>query len=591
MAATTAEEPRSSPELRDEGVLGALGVLGDLGAQGDLGDLVDLGDETGAGAADGDDAEELFASTESTLEPSPSSPDAGSPSEEEDDEDDDEAVAATAAGPQGRLGEAQGTRAPDRGESGAAAAAAAATPRLEQQPLLDDSDGDDLFGDGPDEDDEEVRPGGPPPGSALLESPPLVPPAPAELHQRPPAQDAQHSHSSTDEVEEEEAGDNVCDLVVNVTEPEKVGDGMNAYMVYHVNTKTSLSGFRGSEFGVKRRFSDFLGLHSKLSTRHGAVGVIVPPAPEKSVIGMTKVKVGKEDPSSAEFVEKRRSSLERYLQRVAKHPTLLQDPDFRDFLERDELPRAVSTQALSGAGLMRIVSKAAEAVNKMTIKMSELDPWFEEKQLQFESLDQQLRRLHGSVEGLVVHRKDLALCTSAFARSVAMLGTSEDHTALSRALSQLAEVEERVEGLHGAQAQADSFLLAELLADYVRLIGSVKAVFDQRVRCWQRWQDAQVTLQKKREAEAKLQSGAAAKGDKLQQARDDIHEWEGKVEQGEAEFESISKTIRTEVARFERERVRDFKHAVVSYLEALVHTQAQLVKYWEGFLPEAKAII
>ncbi|XP_078735306.1 sorting nexin-2-like [Lampetra fluviatilis] len=586
MAATTAEEPRSSPELRDEGGLGALGGLGGLGALGGLGDLVDLGDETRAGAADGDDAEELFASTESTLEPSPSSPDAGSPSEEEDDDEDDDedAVAAAVAGPQGRLGEAQGTGAPDSGEH--------ATPRQEQQALLDDSDGDDLFGDGPDEDDEEVRPGVPPAGSALLESPPLVPPAPAEQHQRPPARDAQHSPSSIDEVEEEEeAGDNVCDLVVNVTEPEKVGDGMNAYMVYHVNTKTSLSGFRGSEFGVKRRFSDFLGLHSKLSTRHGAVGVIVPPAPEKSVIGMTKVKVGKEDPSSAEFVEKRRSSLERYLQRVAKHPTLLQDPDFRDFLERDELPRAVSTQALSGAGLMRIVSKAAEAVNKMTIKMSELDPWFEEKQLQFESLDQQLRRLHGSVEGLVVHRKDLALCTSAFARSVAMLGTSEDHTALSRALSQLAEVEERVEGLHGAQAHADAFLLAELLADYVRLIGSVKAVFDQRVRCWQRWQDAQVTLQKKREAEAKLQSGAATKGDKLQQARDDIHEWEGKVEQGEAEFESISKTIRTEVARFERERVRDFKHAVVSYLEALVHTQAQLVKYWEGFLPEAKAII
>ncbi|CAN0320597.1 unnamed protein product [Lampetra planeri] len=566
MAATTAEEPRSSPELRDEGGLGALGGLGGLGALGGLGDLVDLGDETRAGAADGDDAEELFASTESTLEPSPSSPDAGSPSEEEDDndeDDDEDAVAAAAAGPQGRLGEAQGTGAPDSGEH--------ATPRQEQQALLDDSDGDDLFGESDTAD------------SGL----PTLPTTPTQTHQTSTIGASVYECVE----EEEEAGDNVCDLVVNVTEPEKVGDGMNAYMVYHVNTKTSLSGFRGSEFGVKRRFSDFLGLHSKLSTRHGAVGVIVPPAPEKSVIGMTKVKVGKEDPSSAEFVEKRRSSLERYLQRVAKHPTLLQDPDFRDFLERDELPRAVSTQALSGAGLMRIVSKAAEAVNKMTIKMSELDPWFEEKQLQFESLDQQLRRLHGSVEGLVVHRKDLALCTSAFARSVAMLGTSEDHTALSRALSQLAEVEERVEGLHGAQAHADAFLLAELLADYVRLIGSVKAVFDQRVRCWQRWQDAQVTLQKKREAEAKLQSGAAAKGDKLQQARDDIHEWEGKVEQGEAEFESISKTIRTEVARFERERVRDFKHAVVSYLEALVHTQAQLVKYWEGFLPEAKAII
>jgi len=31
-----------------------------------------------------------------------------------------------------------------------------------------------------------------------------------------------------------------------------------------------------------------------------------------SVLGMTKVKVGKEDSSSAEFLEKRRAALERY---------------------------------------------------------------------------------------------------------------------------------------------------------------------------------------------------------------------------------------------------------------------------------------
>ncbi len=31
------------------------------------------------------------------------------------------------------------------------------------------------------------------------------------------------------------------------------------------------------------------------------------------LIGMTKVKVGKEDPSSAEFVERRRAALERFV--------------------------------------------------------------------------------------------------------------------------------------------------------------------------------------------------------------------------------------------------------------------------------------
>uniref|UniRef100_A0A3Q1JNN5 Sorting nexin-2 n=1 Tax=Anabas testudineus TaxID=64144 RepID=A0A3Q1JNN5_ANATE len=399
--------------------------------------------------------------------------------------------------------------------------------------------------------------------------------------------DDMFTHSSFDEIEEEDGGDSF-DINISVSDPEKVGDGMNAYMAYKVTTKTTMSLFKRSEFIVKRRFSDFLGLHSKLASKYLHIGYIVPPAPEKSIVGMTKVKVGKEDQSSNEFVEKRRSALERYLMRTVKHPVLLKDPDVLQFLESSDLPRAVSTQALSSAGLLRMVNKAADAVNKMTIKMNESDAWFEEKQQHFENLDVQLRKLHASVESLVCHRKELSVNTAQFAKSAAMLGNSEDHTALSRALSQLAEVEEKIDQLHQDQANADFYLFSELLGDYVRLITAVKGVFDHRMKTWQKWQDAQMLLQKKREAEAKLQF--TNKPDKLQQAKDEIKELEMKVQQGERDFEQISKTIRKEVSRFEKERVKDFKTIIIKYLESLVQTQQQLIKYWDAFLPEAKAI-
>uniref|UniRef100_A0A673ZJS1 Sorting nexin-2 n=1 Tax=Salmo trutta TaxID=8032 RepID=A0A673ZJS1_SALTR len=359
---------------------------------------------------------------------------------------------------------------------------------------------------------------------------------------------------------------------------DEVRDGMNAYMGYKVTTKTSMTIFSKNETTVRRRFSDFLGLHSKLASKYLHIGYIVPPAPEKSIVGMTKVKVGKEDLSSAEFVEKRRSALERYLMRTVKHPILLKDPDVMMFLESSELPRAVSTQALSGAGILRMVNKAADAVNKMTIKMNESDAWFEEKHQQFENLDLQLRKLHASVECLVCHRKELSVNTASFAKSAAMLGNSEDHTALSRALSQLAEVEEKIDQLHQDQAYADFYLFSELLGDYVRLITAVKGVFDHRMKTWSKWQDTQLLLQKKREAEAKLQF--ANKPDKLQQAQDEIKELEGKVQQGEKDFELISKTIRKEVSRFEKERVKDFKVVIIQYLESLVQTQQQVQQIW-----------
>uniref|UniRef100_A0A673L6G4 Sorting nexin-1 n=1 Tax=Sinocyclocheilus rhinocerous TaxID=307959 RepID=A0A673L6G4_9TELE len=368
-----------------------------------------------------------------------------------------------------------------------------------------------------------------------------------------------------------------CELILFLL---LTGDGMNAYMAYKVSTQTSLTMFRSKMFTVRRRFSDFLGLYEKLSEKHSQNGYIVPPPPEKSILGMTKVKVGKEDPSSAEFVERRRAALERYLQRVVSHPSLLQDPDVREFLEKEELPRAVSTQALSGAGFLKMLNKATDAVSKMTIKMNEQDVWFDEKIQDVENEEQHMRKLH-------IMSNPFYFC-DVTSIDVAMLGSSEDNTALSRALSQLAEVEDRIEQIHQEKAANDFFTFSELLADYIRLLGAVKGCFDQRMKAWQRWQDAENMLQKKREAEAKLLW--ANKPDKLQQAKDEIAEWEAKVTQYEREFERISATVRKEVIRFDKEKARDFKRQIIKYLESLLNSQQQLIKYWEAFLPEAKAI-
>jgi len=69
---------------------------------------------------------------------------------------------------------------------------------------------------------------------------------------------------------------------------------------------------------------------------------------------------------------------------------------------------------------------------------------------------------------------ELAVGTSLLANSVAMLGSSEEHTALARALAQLADVQEHCDGVHVDQAHADFFIFAELIRDYVGLVQAVK---------------------------------------------------------------------------------------------------------------------
>merc|ERR1711936_595505 len=283
-------------------------------------------------------------------------------------------------------------------------------------------------------------------------------PTPATIHQQ-----SLTSFHEEEAKREMEGADEFIDI--NVTSPYKVGEGMSSYMAYKVTTTTNLSYFKNTKPEVSRRFSDFLGLRDKLTEKYLQNGRIVPPAPDKSVIGMTKVKMSKEDESSSqsEFVEKRRAALERYLNRTAGHPNLRVDPDFREFLELDaELPKSNQTSALSGKNVMKMISKVGDRVSAYTTKMEETDTWFEEKTVTIENLDNQLRKLHVATEAMVEYRKTLSGHTYSLSKSLAMLGTAEDNSKLSAALAQLAEVEEKVEKVHEQQAKDDFFLLTEL---------------------------------------------------------------------------------------------------------------------------------
>jgi len=61
-------------------------------------------------------------------------------------------------------------------------------------------------------------------------------------------------------------------------------------------------------------------------------------------------------------------------------------------------------------------------------------------------------------------------------RAVATLGTAEEHTSLARALSQLSEVQEKVESVHQAQSDTDFYVLSELIHDYVGMVHAVKVM-------------------------------------------------------------------------------------------------------------------
>lgn len=87
--------------------------------------------------------------------------------------------------------------------------------------------------------------------------------------------------------------------------------------------KTTSKAYRQPEFEVSRRYRDFLWLYEQLHRNNP--GIVVPPPPEKQAMGRF----------DTDFVESRRSALERMLNKTAAHLILQHDLDLKIFLESE----------------------------------------------------------------------------------------------------------------------------------------------------------------------------------------------------------------------------------------------------------------
>ncbi|WVQ79108.1 sorting nexin-4 [Cryptococcus sp. DSM 104549] len=119
-------------------------------------------------------------------------------------------------------------------------------------------------------------------------------------------------------------------MSVLVREPVKEHEGSkDMFISYAVKTETNLPTFNKSVSVVRRRFQDFVFLREHLVKSFPAC--VVPPIPDKH-----RLEYIKGDRFGPEFVERRRLDLQRFADRIARHPTLQRSQLVNDFLQSSE---------------------------------------------------------------------------------------------------------------------------------------------------------------------------------------------------------------------------------------------------------------
>ncbi|KAI0372691.1 Vps5-domain-containing protein [Pilatotrama ljubarskyi] len=359
-------------------------------------------------------------------------------------------------------------------------------------------------------------------------------------------------------------------FVISVDDPQRVGDPIRAYTMYTVHTKTTSPMYKKSTFSVLRRYSDFLWLYETLSMNNP--GVVVPPVPDKNPFGRF----------DNEFVQQRRLALEKCIQKIANHPVLQKDPDLKLFLESDtfalDIKHRKAEIAQEKGGLITAIGQTIAGP-----RFHETDEWFDRQKAYLDSLETQLRGLVKSIEAVAKHRQEVAAAAGEFAQTIVDLAACDVGTQLSVSLSGLAEVERKAQELHSTQAHDDMVTILSTADEYARLINSVRLAFSSRVRVYHAWQNADAHLKRTKQTHENNRAQGKLGPEALSRSLALVADAERRALDAKQEFDQVSRLVKSEVARFEHERIEDFKNSLEAFLEGMISKQKQLISAWESY--------
>ncbi|KAG5080805.1 hypothetical protein JHK86_004870 [Glycine max] len=378
-------------------------------------------------------------------------------------------------------------------------------------------------------------------------------------------------------------------LSVSVTDPVKLGNGVQAYISYRVITKTNFPEYQGPEKIVIRRYSDFVWLRDRLFEKYK--GIFIPPLPEKSAVEKFRF--------SAEFIEMRRQALDVFVNRIASHHELQQSEDLRLFLQAEEetMERLRSHETgifkKKPADLMQIFkdvqSKVSDVVLGKEKPVEESNPEYEKMKHYIFELENHLAEAQKHAYRLVKRHRvvcsfytfcplfwqdqfiihnvhaELGQSLSDFGKAVKLLGASEGN-ALGKAFSELGMKSEILSAKLQKEAHQLLMNFEEPLKDYVRAVQSIKATIAERANAFRRQCELAETMKLK-----------------------EINLYTPESEQATKTFEMIVKLMNEEMGRFQEQKTLDMGIAFHEFAKGQARLANGIADAWRSLLPKLEA--
>mmetsp|Transcript_2633 Transcript_2633/g.6308 ORF Transcript_2633/g.6308 Transcript_2633/m.6308 type:complete len:569 (-) Transcript_2633:571-2277(-) len=415
-------------------------------------------------------------------------------------------------------------------------------------------------------------------------------------------------------------------------QPEKDSIIGSTFVSYKIETTTSLPEYKKKDLSVRRRFREFVALADRLNKTHR--GYFIPPRPDKNVVE------GKLH--STEFIEVRRVALQKYLQKLSRHPVLSRSRELQLFLEWEgdisqcgewkemenagwkagltNLPKQLmgnersipSTEEAQskrdGTNLVRGFKEFRQKFrnkvnNEVNAAPSELDfneELVEEKQ-KVKNLQAVLAEASAEAEHMIKRMEKVADAFGDFGLSAIKTSKFEEEEGCrngkySESGEHIREVATHMKGT-GTQCVRMSRLVrsatentaAQLssIHDYLGLMPAALAALRERDQAKLTYQtlsnemkNKQMQVVKLEEKEAKKFGGDKGKTRKVHELNMDIEALEKAKETGSKEFDRIQERNLEELTRFEKEKQVDFSVMLLGFAKVQAALYERSVKVW-----------
>ncbi|ORY81914.1 PX domain-containing protein [Protomyces lactucae-debilis] len=372
----------------------------------------------------------------------------------------------------------------------------------------------------------------------------------------------------------------------------------DAYVSYLITTTSTFPGFQKPEFRVRRRYNDFVMLHTALSNNYPAS--VVPPLPDKHASAY--LKGGRFD---AEFTARRCFSLNRFLHRCTLHPNLKRATELHTFLESPDWHAYTRTMhhtrrgTMDGASSSGMMDGLTDSLMGAFSKLAKTDKRFTDVRERSDKLSKDLATIEKLVGKLVRRETDVQADFDEMAGHFVKLAEIEPELddafrAFAKAMSGTA--------LHvrDLRAHTDAAYLTSLRdqASYNTTLKQLLKLRDQKQLDFEALTEYQLKTTLERDQLASGQPHTnfiqhkvenlrglnhdAVRKEKLRKLETKVHELQSEVESARLTSEAFDEEVVREVKIFESTKGVEMKASMRDFARANMDFYKSIIQEWES---------